>query len=422
VANTDEVLNLEAAALTGAVRLTWGVSSTAYLQSFLIVVTKNGEVTSRQTVSAAAREATVTALEGTGYVFNVEAIVAQGGKTVACNPLPAKPVEPPAEPPAPPSGANSCLPGVHINWEPELESTWHEAAETGAKVGRASGKLHALAAGAAKAGMHVNWLLTGPPASLASAIAEYAALSSELKGAIISIEWGNENWPGGVSPMSGIAYGESYVKAATEARTAGLLIPLLCQVRLAPGVGETWMAELVSVANLAESLKGNALASHPYNHDMMLAQREPANLASYTDTAGAEWGSQRWMKEQYYIQQHLGVTVPVAITENGVAAAPGVANSVGSGGWLAVAENAREYLEFIKVVKEGKVPASTLPGMAYTPILLFACWYDMYGNRQGGETFGLFFYEENGKPKGPNEEGSFFSTFKTAANALNVAA
>src|ERR1700676_3725138 len=89
--NPVEILDLQATALAGAVKLAWSVSSTTYLQSFLIVVTKNAEVVNRISVPVTAREATVTC-EGTGFTFNVEAIVAQGGKTATANPLPLEPL------------------------------------------------------------------------------------------------------------------------------------------------------------------------------------------------------------------------------------------------------------------------------------------------------------------------------------------
>jgi hypothetical protein len=109
MANTAEVINLEATALTGAVLLKWGVSSTAYLESFLAVVEQNGKLVEKIPVSAAERECRVEC-EGTGYTFNVEAIVAQGGKVVACNPLP---VVPPPAPVPPPPAPTKIIIGVN---------------------------------------------------------------------------------------------------------------------------------------------------------------------------------------------------------------------------------------------------------------------------------------------------------------------
>jgi hypothetical protein len=111
--NTAEILDLKATALTGAVKLTWEVSSTSYLQGFVVVVTQNGKPLNapRVNVAATAREATVAVPEGTGYTFNVEAIVAQGGRTVECNPLP---VEPP--PPPPPSSMIVAVDAGGWNW------------------------------------------------------------------------------------------------------------------------------------------------------------------------------------------------------------------------------------------------------------------------------------------------------------------
>jgi hypothetical protein len=115
--NTAEVLDLKATALTGAVRLTWEVSSTSYLQGFVIVVTRDGAVESRTSIPATAREAT-TILEGTDYTFNVEAIVAQGGKTVQCDPLP---VTPPPPPPPPSTSMIVALDAGGWNWQAAVE-------------------------------------------------------------------------------------------------------------------------------------------------------------------------------------------------------------------------------------------------------------------------------------------------------------
>lgn len=110
--NTAEILDLKATPLTGAVKLTWEVSSTSYLQGFVVVVTQNGKPLNapRVNVAATARETTVAVPEGTGYTFNVEAIVAQGGRTVECNPLPVEP------PPPPPAGMIVAVDAGGWNW------------------------------------------------------------------------------------------------------------------------------------------------------------------------------------------------------------------------------------------------------------------------------------------------------------------
>jgi hypothetical protein len=116
--NTAEVLDLKATALTGAVKLAWEVSSTSYLQGFVVVITQNGKPLNvpRVNVAATAREATVAVPEGVGYTFNVEAIVAQGGRTVECNPLP---VTPP--PPPPPTSMIVALDAGGWNWQAAVE-------------------------------------------------------------------------------------------------------------------------------------------------------------------------------------------------------------------------------------------------------------------------------------------------------------
>lgn len=131
--NTAEILDLKATALTGAVKLTWEVSSTSYLQGFVVVVTQNGKPLNapRVNVAATAREATVAVPEGTGYTFNVEAIVAQGGKVVACNPLPVTP------PPPPPSTLQVGLIGLCGRDTGFVAAQQHEMeAATGIKADR----------------------------------------------------------------------------------------------------------------------------------------------------------------------------------------------------------------------------------------------------------------------------------------------
>ena len=166
--NTAEVIKLAATALPGAVRLTWGVSDTSYLQSFTIIVEQGGKVTGGSLAVAATREATI-ACQGTGYSFNVQAIVAQGGKVIACDPLPVTPL--------PPAGVFS--PGMNSGTEP---ADFAALAALGVKLVRTEVPYSQLSrAGAvieafAAKGISVQLLVSGTPtAAQAVALGPLAA-------------------------------------------------------------------------------------------------------------------------------------------------------------------------------------------------------------------------------------------------------
>jgi hypothetical protein len=294
---------------------------------------------------------------------------------------------------------------------------------------------------------------------LSTLISEYNALTAPQKAALLCVEIGNEPFPGGTNAenkitkatWTGKQYGEAFLAAAAEQETAQFPIPIILKTRLDRTILATWMESLgeVNRAALTKALEakpswlpnGNYLGSHPYYGNMMSPQKEPNNLGSggensFLDTQGvgaeSKWGGQRWMKEQQFIKNITGLTVPMVITEYGTGAKPGQPNSVGktgnvTGSWQAVAKHAEEFFNFAKLVKEVKVPSSWLP-TGLTPTLVAAIWYDEYAwspnEGEGGEESYGFLESVNGPGAGkvtgaPNEVGSFYATFKLWAQALS---
>jgi hypothetical protein len=230
--NTDEVILLKATAQPGAVKLTWSVSSTAYLQSFVIVVTQDGEVKNRITVPVNLREATI-ACEGTGYVFNVEAIVAQGGKVIACDPLP---VAPP--PPPPPSG---FMPGVNAGYEPLDQQA---VSELGAKLVRAEigASQLSLAPGLielwAGKGVKVCLLVSFDGSMISPAeCVQLGPLAEKFAANLAAIEIGNET-------SYGYQYNDGYTDASYKerARTYATRVREAAEACSPHGVGVTCQA------------------------------------------------------------------------------------------------------------------------------------------------------------------------------------
>ena len=140
----------------------------------------------------------------------------------------------------------------------------------------------------------------------------------------------------------------------------------------------------------------------------------------YEDTSGQHWGSQRWMKQQALVKEWTGLTVPMAITEYGVAAAEGVPNSVGKGGWPAVGEYMEAYWSFLHKVHNGEVTSAP---SGLTPVCALAIWYDEYAwHPKGEESFGILeSLEGPGEKKEighPNEEGEVYKRFKAGIAGL----
>jgi hypothetical protein len=139
---------------------------------------------------------------------------------------------------------------------------------------------------------------------------------------------------------------------------------------------------------------------------------------TYEDTSGQDWGSQRWMKQQAIVKEWTGLTVPMAITEYGVAAAPGYPNSVGS--WTAVGEYMEAYWSFLKKVHKGEVTSAP---SGLTPVCAIAIWYDEYAwHPTEAESFGILESEAGpGEAKEighPNEVGEVYKRFKLGVEGL----
>lgn len=139
---------------------------------------------------------------------------------------------------------------------------------------------------------------------------------------------------------------------------------------------------------------------------------------TYEDTSGQDWGSQRWMKQQAIVREWTGLTVPMAITEYGVAAAPGVPNSVGS--WTAVGEYMEAYWSFLAKVHKGEVTSAP---SGLTPVCALAVWYDEYAwHPESDESFGILESElgpGTAKEIGhPNEVGEVYKRFKAGIEGL----
>jgi hypothetical protein len=172
-----------------------------------------------------------------------------------------------------------------------------------------------------------------------------------------------------------------------------------------------------AVTGEVSEFKWNAEETHG---PMYIEGIGPGLSAQYTyeDTSGSDWGSQRWMKQQAMVKEWTGMTVPMAITEYGVAAAPGVPNSVGS--WTAVGEYMEAYWSFLAKVHKGEVTSAPT---GLTPVCALAIWYDEYAwHPTEDESFGILESEAGpgtAKEIGhPNEVGEVYKHFKTGVEGL----
>jgi hypothetical protein len=332
--------------------------------------------------------------------------------------------EPPIEPPKT-TVSNACLPGVCINGG----GTFGEAVAVGLKggVGRVEGNMATLASQAIAAGMQANFLLASGLPTVDTAVEEYLALHPELKPGIRCIGVGNESWAGGIhGTVTGDQYGECFVTAAATAKSKGLPIPLLCQVRIAENVGDEWMTKLVATPGLKAALIGNGTASapqhildsHPYYASMMVAPKEPTNLANRLDNSGNAWGGNGWMKEQAYILLKLQILCSIALSEYGARFSGSIGSDDSVGSQAAQAKIGADCMAFMKLVKEGKVPAAWKPLANYTPLVDHVTWFSLFGNAKTSmvETFGLNFYPAEG---GKNEP--LYAAYKAGALALAAA-
>jgi hypothetical protein len=311
--NTDEVTDLMATALTGAVRLTWGVSSTAYLQGFVVVVTQNGQPLNvpRVNVPATSREVTVAVPAGTGYSFNVEAIVAQGGKVVACDPLPA---EPTPEPPKPP--AVTFTPGMNSGTEAE---DFAALATLGVKLVRTEVAYSELSrAGSvielfAAKGISVQLLVSGTPTTAqAQALGPLAAKYGPASGfshPVHAIELGNEDsyaYKSGEPSSAGYkAIARNYALRAKESAEACAPhgVGVLIQASDGGTGSSVWVDEMfATVPDLASFAAGWTI--HPYSGQQVESQ---------TDSFGIPM-MERMVAD---LAKHGNATTPIDVTEWG---------------------------------------------------------------------------------------------------------
>jgi hypothetical protein len=324
--------------------------------------------------------------------------------------------------------ANTAYPGLEVNFEPGEPQVWEEDKEAGAVVGRAGGNLLADAKAASTVGMKLNFVLTSAlPSSLPTKEANEA--ESKYPGTLLSIEWGNESYYNGVN---GKEYAKSFVQAEKEQQTAKLSVPLIMQARLAPDNTGTWMKEVVAYEGIKAALIGNGNAaapqnwidSHPYGASMMLPQIRPTVLtesaSAYEDTGKNTWGSERWMKEEYFTEKELGISnLPIALTEYGCAVVSNEGNACGStgeAGYIEKAERAQHYFAFVQKVKEGTVTEG-LPTAGWKPTLAFASWFEEV---TGIEGFGVYYWN-NGTQFFKNEQAGFYRKFKEAAEGVTKA-
>ena len=352
------------------------------------------------------------------------------------------------------SSGTTVLPGLTI------DSTigtidWTRAAKAGAKVGRqgeepeTAGAISLAEASkrASEAGVKLDWVTQ--QFSLKKPREEYEALGSGEKAAVLLIEFGNEDWPGGNEggqrhikegpergkTLTGRQYGTKFIEAAEEGREHEFPVPLGMQVQTSSTTGaNAWMRELGELghAALTEALRprsylprGNWLVSHPYDGRMTTPLKEPNNPYAYEDTEGNEWGSERWINQQALVKEWTGLTVPMAITEYGTAASPYVSNS--SGSWAEVGRHIEDFWAFVRRVQKGEV---TNAPRGLTPTLALAVYYDEYAwgpypitaKSKSEETFGILEVSE-GPGAHPvlgdaNEEGRVYERFRAGVDGL----
>ena len=387
--NPVEILDLQATALAGAVKLAWSVSSTTYLQSFLIVVTKNAEVVNRISVPVTAREATVTC-EGTGFTFNVEAIVAQGGKTATANPLPLEPLPTTAKL----VGANGAYTKLQMQ---QLKAR-------GANVSRVDeGEAHAqflnlesIAQTASEVGMRIIWITFQPETD--ACLAEYMRLTFAQKAAVAAIEYLNEVDPEGVgNDHSGHEYRQMFCRERKRWSAAFPDVILLPQVSNA-GKSKAWAEDFFAAegrAELKEALTGPAgchVAMHPTGYDETTPLKIPNGYLENTATVpvATSWAFQRFLSVAAAVKQITGVTPTMWMTE--------FTHQGGTGKWGEVAKRMEAMFKVLIACNNGTAPASWLPSvLAGVPPKVVAVWYDAFN---GSENQGMMTSTGGDQPEG----------------------
>ncbi len=124
------------------------------------------------------------------------------------------------------------------------------------------------------------------------------------------------------------------------------------------------------------------------------------------------------MKQQQEVKEWTGLTVPMAITEYGAAAATGVPDSVGS--WTAVGEYQEAFWSFLHKVHTGEVTSAPT---GLTPVGALAIWYDEYAwHPTEAESFGILESSlgpgEKKEIGHPNEVGENYKKFKVGIEGV----
>ena len=404
--NPVEIQNLTATPLAGAVKLTWAVSSTSYLQSFLVVVTKNGTVTNRISVPVTAREATVTC-EGTGYTFNVEAIVAEGGKTATANPLPIEP-----------SPATANLVGANGAY---TKLQMQQLKARGANVTRVDeGEAHAqflnlesVTQAAVEAGMKIIWITFQPETD--ACLAEYMLLAATQKAAVAAIEYLNEVDPEGVgNDHSGHEYRRMFCRERNRWNAGAPGVILLPQVSNA-GKSKAWAEDFFAPeghAELKEALAGPAgchIAMHPTGYDETTPLK---NVNGYLENTAStptatSWAFQRFMSVAATVRAITGVTPTMWMTE--------FTHQGGTGKWGEMAARMQAMFKVFIACNNGTAPASWLPAaLAGVPPRIVPVWYDAFN---GSENQGMMTSSGGIQPEGVT--GTFEAMAKAFLNTVS---
>lgn len=404
--NIDEVIDLKATALTGAVRLTWGVSSTAYLESFTIVVEKNDVLVERIAgVNAGAREQTIDDLSGTGHTFNVEAIVAQGGKVVACDPLPAEPTPPP---PVTTNlvGANGAITKQQMEQLKARGANVTRVDEGQAQALRLS--LAEVAQFAVEVGIKVVWICFQDETT--ACLQAFHAMTAAQQETIAAVEYLNEVWPEGVGKdHSGHEYRQMFCRERKRWNTLYPEVVLLAQVDNAGG-DKPWAEAFFASeghAELKEALTGPAgchLSMHPTGYDEASAL---ANVNGYLEDRGSSptatsWAFQRFMSVAAATRQITGVTPAIWMTE--------FTHTGGTGKWGAVASAMEVMFEVFIACSAGTASANWLPSaLDGVPPKIVPVWFDAFN---GSENQGMM------TATGGDQPEELTTTFERMAKAF----
>lgn len=245
---------------------------------------------------------------------------------------------------------------------------------------------------AASQGMKLLWIIDSV-SSIAGTISAYEAMPLASKEAQFCWELGNEDWElegsgsaGGL--MSGKTIAEGFIKAAKEQEAKKIPVPLGVQLQTSPKEKLSQLEKFLE-ANHTELTKcfeakswlpmGNYADVHNYGTPMLVKLKEANNLGNTEDKNGVGYGSLRFFHIGKYMLEHLGLNIPIALTEIGAdSAAAGGAWAVGSA--AEVANYLTKDLEAARFLKENKLPAEMAESVptGYTPQVVCLSWYALY--------------------------------------------